>query len=162
MNSMAMCSTWREMGSVRLYLADDSPYDENKQPYHTRSVAARINKDCAFHRTPGWRCQACCWCVIKDLWNRQHYGHMEHKDTKSFWETPGTNTRNGQIQMEYPWTLWNEMEEFWQNSNRGRTQGFLQLDFLFSRTLLTLSWDVAQSPACSLPSAWGQSLSTSQ
>ena len=43
------------MGSVRLYLARDSPYDENKQPYHTGSVAARVNKDRAFRRTPGRR-----------------------------------------------------------------------------------------------------------
>ena len=28
------------MGSVRLYLAFDVPCDENKQPYHTGSVAA--------------------------------------------------------------------------------------------------------------------------
>ena len=26
-------------------------------------------------------------------------------NTKSFRETPGTNTRNGQVQMEHPWTL---------------------------------------------------------
>ena len=26
---MAMCSTWRGMGSVRLYLVRDSPYDEH-------------------------------------------------------------------------------------------------------------------------------------
>ena len=36
------------MGSVRLYFAQDSPCDENKQPYHTGSVATRINKDGAF------------------------------------------------------------------------------------------------------------------
>ena len=45
MISTATWSTWRRMGSVRLYLARDSPYDENKQPYHTGSVAARVNKD---------------------------------------------------------------------------------------------------------------------
>ena len=48
MNSTATCSTWRGMGSVRLYLARDSPYDENKQTYHTGSVAARVNKNRAF------------------------------------------------------------------------------------------------------------------
>ena len=32
------------MGSVRLHLACDSPYDENKQPYHTGSITARVNK----------------------------------------------------------------------------------------------------------------------
>ena len=38
----------QRMGSVRLYFACDSPCDENKQPYHTGSVAARVNKDRAF------------------------------------------------------------------------------------------------------------------
>ena len=33
------------MGSARLYFARDSPCDENKQPCHTGSVAARVNKD---------------------------------------------------------------------------------------------------------------------
>ena len=37
MNSTATCSTWRGMGSARFNLALDSPYDENKQPYHTGS-----------------------------------------------------------------------------------------------------------------------------
>ena len=74
--------------------------------------------------------------------------------------------------MEHPWTLWNEMEELWRNNNRGRTQGFysvekrintsMALDFLFTRASWTLSWDVAQSPACLSSSPWGQSLSTSQ
>ena len=36
---------------------------------------------------------------------------MEHKDIKSCRETPGTNTRNGHVQMEHPWTLLNETEE---------------------------------------------------
>ena len=92
MNSTATCSTCKGMGSVRLYLARDSPYyDENKQPCHTESVAARVNKDRAFHRIPGRRCQVCCWCIIEDSWKRQHhYRHMEHKDTKSC-RTPGTN-----------------------------------------------------------------------
>ena len=36
------------------------------------------------------------------------------------------------------------------------------LEFLFTRTLRTLSWDVTQSPAGLSPSAWGQSPSTSQ
>ena len=60
MNSMATCSTWGGMGCIRLYLARHSPYDENKQPYHTGSVA--------FRRTPGQRCQVCYWCIIEDSW----------------------------------------------------------------------------------------------
>ena len=56
MNSTATCSTWRGMDSVRLYFARDSSCDDNKQQYHTGSVAARVNKDCAFRPTPGRRC----------------------------------------------------------------------------------------------------------
>ena len=32
-NSTATCSTWRELGSARLYFAQDSPCDDNTQPY---------------------------------------------------------------------------------------------------------------------------------
>ena len=89
------------MGSVGLYLAHGSPCDENKQPYHTGSVAARVNKDRVFRSTPGRRCQVCYWCIIKDLWTRQHHHrHLEHEDTKSCRKTSGTNTRNRQVQME--------------------------------------------------------------
>ena len=34
-------------GSVKLYLARNSPYDENKQPYHTGTVAARVEVEAA-------------------------------------------------------------------------------------------------------------------
>ena len=91
------------MGCVRLNLARDSPYDENKQSYHTGSVASRVFKDRAFRRTPGRRCQVCYWCITEDSWKRHR--HMEHKDTKSYRKTPKTNIRNGQVQMEHPWTL---------------------------------------------------------
>ena len=147
------------MGSVRLYLACDSPYDENRQPYHTGSLAAPVNKDRAFRRTPGRRCRVCYWCIIEDSWKRRHHHrHMEHRDTKSRRETPGTNTRNGKVQMEHPWswTVWHEMDDLWRNNNRERTQVFLflfcfcfsvekrintsmSLDFLFTRTSWTLS-----------------------
>ena len=84
MNSTATCSTWRGMGSVRLYFARDTPCDENKQPYHPGSVAARVNKDRAFSRTPGRRYQVCYWCIIEDSRKRQHHHrHLEHKDTKT-------------------------------------------------------------------------------
>ena len=91
-SSTATCSTWRGMGSARLYFVRDSPCDDNTQPDHTGSVAARVNKDRAFRRTPG-RCQVCYWCVIEDSRKRQHHHrHLEHKDTKSCGETSGTNT----------------------------------------------------------------------
>ena len=66
MITTATCSTWRGMGSVRLYFARDLPCDENIQPYHTGSVAARVNKDHAFRCTPGRRCEVCYWCIIED------------------------------------------------------------------------------------------------
>ena len=48
----------------------------------------------------------CYWCIIEDSSKRQHHHrHLEHKDTKNCWETSRTNTRNGQVQMEHPWTL---------------------------------------------------------
>ena len=106
MNSTATCSTWRGMGSARLYFAQDSPCDDNIQPYHTGSVAARVNKDRAFRRTPGRRCQMCYWCIIEDSRTRQHHHrHLEHEDTRTCRETSGTDTRNGQVQREHPWTL---------------------------------------------------------
>ena len=88
MNSTSTCSTWKGMDSVKMYLARNSPYDENKQPYHIGSVAAHGSKDLAFRRTPERRCQECYWCIIKDSWRRQHHhSHMEHKDAKSCKET---------------------------------------------------------------------------
>ena len=98
--------TWKRMGSARLYFAQDSPCDDNTQPYNTGSVAARVNKDRAFRRTQGRRSQVRYWCTIEDSRKRQHHHrHLEHKDTKSCWETSGTNTRNGQVQMELSSTL---------------------------------------------------------
>ena len=100
-NSTATCSTWRGMGYIRMYFDQDSPCDDNIQLYHIGSVAARVNKDRAFRRTPGRRCQVCYWCIIEDSRKRQHHHrHLEHKDTKRCRETSGTNTRNEQVQME--------------------------------------------------------------
>ena len=57
MNSMATCLTWRGMGSAR-YIAQDSPCDDNTQPYHTGSVAAWVNKDSpsTIHQDGGVKC----------------------------------------------------------------------------------------------------------
>ena len=105
-NSTATCLTWRGMGSARLYFAQDSPCDDNTQPFHTGSVAARVNKDRAFRRTPERRCQVCYWCIIEDSRKRQHHHrHLEHKDTRSCRQASGSNTGNGQVQIEDPWTL---------------------------------------------------------
>ena len=48
MSSTATCSTWRGMGLLRLYFALDSQCDDNTQPYHTGSVATRVNKTAPF------------------------------------------------------------------------------------------------------------------
>ena len=137
MNSTATCSTWREMVPVRLHRASDSPSDEDNKPYHTGLIAARVNKDHAFRRTPGRKCKACYWCIIEDSWKRQHHHwHMKHKNTKSSMETPGTNTRNGQVQMEHPWTLAKQQQKkdtrF--SSVEKMTNTSMALDFLFTRT----------------------------
>ena len=93
-------------GLRQVVLAQDSPCDDNRQPYQTGSVAARVNKDRAFRRTPERRCQVCYWCTIEDSRKRQHYHrHLEHNDTKSCRYISGTNTQNGQVQMEHSWTL---------------------------------------------------------
>ena len=81
------------------------PVDQN---YFTGCIWTMVV--CYHCRTPGRRCQVCYWCIIKDLRKRQHHHqHLEHKDSKSCRETLGTNTWNGQVQMEHPWTLWNGM-----------------------------------------------------
>ena len=41
-----------------------SHHERNQQPYHTGSVAARVNKDRTFRCTPGRKCQVCYWCII--------------------------------------------------------------------------------------------------
>ena len=76
------------------------PCDDNTQPYHTGSVAARVNKDRAFGRTSGRRCQVCYWCIIEDSRKKQRdHRHLEQKDTTSCRETSETNTRNGQLRL---------------------------------------------------------------
>ena len=59
MNSTATCLTWREKGFFRLHFVRYSPCDDNKQPYQSGLVVARVNEDRAFRRTPGRRCQVC-------------------------------------------------------------------------------------------------------
>ena len=73
MNSTATCSTWRGMGSVRLYFARHSPCDDNKQPYTRMEVSSMLY-------------------IIEDSRKRQHHHrHLEHQDTKICRETAGTN-----------------------------------------------------------------------
>ena len=55
------------MGSVRLYFAQDSPCDDNTQPYHTGSVAARVTKDHDFrlHHDVGVKYVTCASSEIR-------------------------------------------------------------------------------------------------
>ena len=48
-----------ERDGLRPRDAQDSPCDDNTQPYHTESVAARVNKNRAFRHTPERRYQVC-------------------------------------------------------------------------------------------------------
>ena len=114
-----MCSTWRGMGSTRLYFAQDSTGDDNTQPYHTGSVTARVNKDCTFRRSPGWRCQACYWCIIEDSRKKQHHHwHLEHKDTKSCRET----SRKTHEMDRYRWNMLRLCEMRWKNFDETTTE----------------------------------------
>ena len=161
---MAMCSTWRGMGSARLYFAQDSPCNDNTQPYHTGTVIAWVNKDHTFCRTPGRRCQVCYWCIIEGSRKRQHhYQHLEHKE-----ELQG-NFRN----LHTKWTgtdrtslesvKWDERTLAKQQRKntrftlveKKRINRSMALDFLFTRTSWTLSWDVARFAASSSATDWG-------
>ena len=74
----------------------------------------------------------------------------------------------------YRWNILGFREMRWKNfgkklrkdkrfsSMEKRINMSMALDFLLTKTLRTLSWDAAQSPAGSSPSTWRQSLSTSQ
>ena len=86
----------------------------------------------AVHQDGGVKCATGASSKIQRK-RQHHHRHLEHKDTKSCRETSGTDTRNGQVQLEHPMTLWNKMEELWRNNNRGRTQSFLQWKRGYSR-----------------------------
>ena len=66
-NSTATCSTWRGMGSVRLYLARDSQCDENKQLYHTGSVAALVSPQQGPRLPPYTRTEVSSMLLVRHL-----------------------------------------------------------------------------------------------
>ena len=106
-------------GSARLYFAQDSPCDDNSQPYHTGSVAARVNKDRAFRRTSGRRCQVCYWCIIEDSRKRQHHHrHLEHKDTKSAGKLQELTHEMGR----YRWNILGLCKMSWKNFGETTTE----------------------------------------
>ena len=76
----------------------------------------------------------------------------------SFVEETTSNSRNGQVRMEHPWTQLRKDTGF--SSVEKRISTSMAWDVLFTRTLWTLSLDTAQFPARLSPSAWGQSLFT--
>ena len=74
----------------------------------------RLNKDRAFRRTPGRRCQACFWCIIENSWKRRHHhGHMEHKATTL---TAARKLQEPTHEMDmYGWNILGLSEMRWQN-----------------------------------------------
>ena len=125
-NSTATCSTWRGMASAMLYFAQDSPCDDNTQPYHTGSVAARVNKDSAFHRTPRQRRQVCYWYIIEDS--------RRDNITIGTWITRTLRAAEKLKELthemdRFRWNILGLCEMRWKNygeTTTGRTQDFLQ------------------------------------
>ena len=57
MNLTATCSTWTGVGSIRLFFAQDSPCDDNKQPYRTgRRAGSTRTAPSAGHQDGGVKC----------------------------------------------------------------------------------------------------------
>ena len=154
------------MSSIRLYLALESPWTDSPEPDHTRSFAAWINKDCSFLRTPGRRCWACYWCITQEE-TTLPLSHVT-QGQQQLWG----NSKNWHHKMDrYSWNILGLLrwKSFGETTDEGQFSSVekrinigMALDFLFIRTLWTLSWDVAQSPACLSPSTWRQFLLTSQ
>ena len=107
------------MGSARLYFAQDSPCDDNTQPLHTGSVTARVNKDRAFRRTPGRRCQVCHWCIIKDSWKRQH--HQSTWNTRTLRAVGKLEELTHEMD-RYRWNILGLCEMKWKNFGKTTTE----------------------------------------
>ena len=96
-----------------------SHHEKNQEFYHTGSVAAPVNKDSAFRRTPARRCQACYWCIIEDSWKRQnHHWQTEHKDTKSCGKLQELTHKMDR----YRWNILGLCEVRWKNFNETTTE----------------------------------------
>ena len=108
----------------------------SNQPYHTGSVAARVNKDRAFRRTLGRRCQVCYWSIIKDSWKRHHHRHNEHKETKSCKEWSGTDWKSLNSVKWDGRTLakQQQMKDTRFSSVEKKINTSMELDFLFTKT----------------------------
>ena len=118
-NSTVTCSTWREMGSARLYFAQDSLCDNKTQPYHTRSVAAWVNKDRTICCTPGRRCQICYWCIIEDSRKRQH--HIGTWNTRTL-RAAGKLQKLTHKTDRYRWNILGLCEMRWKNFGETTTE----------------------------------------
>ena len=74
------------------------------------------------------------------------------------------NTRNEEIPMKHPWTLWSTLEKTLEkhlpqkatssSSVTMKTDMSLELDSSFTKTLWMTSWYADQPPADSLPLSW--------
>ena len=135
---------WRGMGSARLFFAQDSPCDDNKQPYHTGSVAARVNKDrpSAAHKDGGVK------YATGESWRIRGRDNI----TIGTWNTR-TLRAAGKLQElkhemdRYRWNILGLCEMRWKNlakqqqrkdtrfsSVEKRINTSMALDFLFTRT----------------------------
>ena len=127
MISTVTCSTWRWMGSVRLYFALESPLEKSATipwrtgrrpsyrgprlpPYTRMEVSSML---LVYHRR-----------FMEETTSPFTHGTQGHLEQRRY--SRNLHTKCGQVQMEYHWTLWNEKEELWRNNNRGNIQGFLQ------------------------------------
>ena len=55
-----------------------------------------------------------------------HYWHLECGITESSSKSWRSNTRNEEILIEHPWTLWSTLEKLWRNIYPRRPQALLQ------------------------------------
>ena len=119
-----------------------------------------------------WGCQICYWYIIKDS--------GRDDITKGTWNTRTLRAAEKLQELihemdRYRWNILGLCEMRWNSFGKTTTEEehkvFFSgkedkqehgIGFLVTRTSWTLSWDVAQSPAGSSPSTWGQPLSTSK
>ena len=106
---------------------DTSHVHDNHNSIHTSSVVTR-NKDCAFRCWPsGRRWKVCDWLTkITRCQKQHHYRHLEREITGRSRKSWRTNTRNEEIPMEHPWTLWSTLEKLWWNIYSRRPQALFQ------------------------------------
>ena len=133
------------------------------------SPGTRTAPSVAGHQDGGWK--VCDWWTKIAMCQKQHhYRHLECEITESSRESWRTTTRNEEIPMEHPCTLWSTLEKLWKatssfsvavktdmsmelDSSFIKTL-WMELDSPFTKTLWMPLWDADQSLANSLPFVW--------